>query len=201
MSESRATPLTVAQLNVPDRIATTGVLLQCQPGDILGWYTAKQLLSMRRVFIENADEHLMTALALLAGQREWTYADGTVPARAPIRLFPIDPFGHWVVQLAADADWIGWMRDEGKNHWVRSVACEQLHVDLGQVIHLRSVIIGWLLSLRQMLGDSVIDLMNVDGRAMTVLQQMRLGSIFTVDGMDSGFGSSGVRASQSGLRP
>jgi ABC-type transporter Mla MlaB component len=156
------------------------------------------LLGQRSTTIHfvNGEQSLYEALALLACGRDWRFPHGFSLTHIPIRVRPAECVDEWCIHLAADTDWAGWMKDEDSILWARHLQASRLWVDLVDLGRLRSVVIGWLLSLRQELRQVPISLVNVDARALSVLQQMRLGSIFEIEGLDPnqpGVGSSGLR--------
>lgn len=153
-------------------------------GRLAGSLVGRLLVLPRSVVVHfvDGDPELFEALALMAGGRDWRFDSGFGLTRIPIRLKPAALEGEWNIHLAGDADWAGWMKDHESVTWIRRLDCHCLWIDMVDIGHLRSVVIGWLLSLRQEVEQVPIRLLNVDPRANSVLQQMRLCSVFEIDG-------------------
>lgn len=127
-----------------------------------------------RIRLRGANTAVARALAI-ADTNAVLVVDGGRPI-AGDRPFTIIFTGPGIVglRLVREAGSHRLLADAVSHDWLRGIRIERLSLDLGELTHINSLLIAWLIQVGQAVAPGRVELANVHPQAATQLAQLRL---------------------------
>ncbi len=127
-------------------------------------------------------ESLFRAIAMLEGCSAWSWAgSAAIDNKVPVILSATDADSAvWTIHIKDESYWTGWIKQDDSIAWIEAVNYSLLIADLSALSQINSIVIAWLLSLRQATGAERLRLDNMNERSGTLLQQMHLDKVFHI---------------------
>ena len=127
-----------------------------------------------RIRVRGAGAAVSRALAL-ADINAALVVDGGRPIagdRPFIITFPSS--GSICLRLGREAGSHRLLADAISHDWLRGLLADRLRIDLGELTHINSLLIAWLIQVSQAIAPGKVELINVHIQAATQLGQLRL---------------------------